>query len=202
MRASKRLALSVLAAGILLLPACNDGHINFLGYTSEPTYDCGIRTVYVPIPQNVTFRRGLEFDLKRAIDREIELKTPFRVASSPDNADTELAVKIVARNKSVVVFNQLNEVRDAETTLTAEVVWRDLRPNRFGDVLNPSPLDRGVRPPPGPLDPLAPPPAPKPVPINAVSSFIPEVGGSITTAEKQMVDRMAVQIVSMMERPW
>ena len=202
MRASKRLALSVLAAGILLLPGCNDGHLNFLGYTSAPNYDCNIRTVYVPIPQNVTFRRGLEFDLKRAIDREVELKTPFRVASSPDNADTELAVKIVARSKNVVVFNQLNEVRDAETTLTAEVVWRDLRPNRVNDVLNPSPLDRDVRPPPGPLDPLAPPPAPKPVPINAVSSFIPEVGGSLTTAEKQMVDRMAVQIVSMMERPW
>jgi len=200
-QARMRLTLLLLATSALLLAACNDGHLTFLGYTSAPPYDCSIRTVYVPIPQNVTFRRGLEFDLKRAIDREIEDKTPFRVASSPDYADTELTVKIVARSKAVVVFNQLNEVRDAETTLTAEVVWRDLRPNRVGDVLNQPPPGREPLPT-GPLDPLAPPAAPKPVPVNSVSSFIPEVGGSLTSAEKQMVDRMAVQIVSMMERPW
>src|SRR5207253_5829534 len=84
-----RLAACVVAAGSFLLPACNDGHLNVLGYTSEPPYDCSIQTVYVPIPQNLTYRRGLEFDLKRAIDREIESKTPYRVSSNPDNADTE-----------------------------------------------------------------------------------------------------------------
>src|SRR5687768_2229527 len=108
----KRVGFCVVAAAALTLPACNEGHLNLLGYTTEPPYDCSIQTVYVPIPQNVTFRRGLEFELKRAIDREIESKTPYRVTSNPDTADTELTTKIISRTKNVINFNQNNEVRD------------------------------------------------------------------------------------------
>ena len=38
----------------------SDGHFRFAGYTTEPNYDPSIHTVYVPMAQNVTFRRGLE----------------------------------------------------------------------------------------------------------------------------------------------
>jgi hypothetical protein len=38
--------------------------------------------------------------------------------------------------------------------------------------------------------------------IQSTSSFIPELGESLTTAEKFNVDKLAVQIVSMMEIPW
>jgi hypothetical protein len=38
--------------------------------------------------------------------------------------------------------------------------------------------------------------------VQSVASFIPELGESITTAEKKNVDRLAIQIVSMMESPW
>ena len=196
----RRLASCVVAAGTFLLPACKDGHLDVFGYTSEPPYDCSIQTVYVPIPRNLTYRRGLEFDLKRAIDREIESKTPYRVSSNPDNADTELFCKIIGRTKNVVVLNQNNEVRDAETTLAVEVTWKDLRLGHVGDVLTKPPL-------PGQaeiavVDPLTPPPAPAPLLITVPSNFVPELGGSITTAEKQMVDRLAVEIVSKMEKRW
>jgi hypothetical protein len=189
----------IVIVAALTLPACNAGHLNLWGYTTEPPYDCNIQTVYVPIPQNVTFRRGLEFELKRAIDREIESKTPYRVTSNPDAANTELVAKIISRTKNVINFNQNNEVRDAETTLAVEVLWRDLRAGRAGDVVNPPPppgtAPLGMVDVPAPL-------APVPMLITAAGNFIPELGGSITTAEKQMIDRIAVQIVSMMERPW
>lgn len=194
----KRVPCCAVAAVALVLPGCNEGHLNVLGYTTEPPYDCNIRTVYVPIPHNVTFRRGLEFELKRAIDREIESKTPFRVTSSPDNADTELLTKIVSRTKNVINFNQNNEVRDAETTLAVEVLWRDLRGGQFGDMVNTPPGTAPL----GMTDATPAPPAPAPTIITAPSNFIPELGGSLTSAEKQMIDRIAVQIVSMMERPW
>jgi hypothetical protein len=45
------------------------------------------------------------------------------------------------------------------------------------------------------------PPAP-PVLIQSTASFIPELGGSITTARQKNVNSLAVQIVSMMEVPW
>jgi hypothetical protein len=39
-------------------------------------------------------------------------------------------------------------------------------------------------------------------PVRATAYFRPELGESITTAQQRNVDRMAVQIVSMMEKPW
>ncbi len=201
---AQRLAACVLAAAGLLLSGCQDGHFTFLGYTTEPNYDGGIQTVYVPIPQNITFRRGLEFDLHRALVREIEAKTPFKTVSSRDKADTELLAKIVIRTKSVINWNQLGEVREAETTLGVEVTWADLRPGHVGESLC-KPAVEGPRPPAGPqapLDPLAPVPPPPPVLVTVPSAFISELGGSLTSAEKQMVDRLAVQIIAMMEKPW
>ena len=192
--------LALVALALALLPGCAnwDGHFCLFGYTTRPLYDLGIRTVRVPIFKNFTFRRGLEFQLTEAVVREIESKTPYKVAQDCD-ADTELIGTIVGRSKAVINYNQLAETREAPTTLTVEVVWRDLRAGHGGEVLS--------LPVPGkPGDPPPPPPAPgapvPPVLVQSLGTFIPELGGSLTTAEKENVDRLAVQIVSMMEKPW
>ena len=192
---------ALIALAVALLPGCAswDGHFCLFGYTTRPTYDLGIRTVRVPIFKNFTFRRGLEFQLTEAVVREIESKTPYKVVQEADCADTELIGTVVGRSKAVVNYNQLAETREAQTTLSVEVVWRDLRPGRSGEILS-LPL-------PGkPGDPLPPPPAPgapvPPVLVQSLATFIPELGGSLTTAEKENVDKLAVQIVSMMEKPW
>jgi hypothetical protein len=197
----------MMIAGVLLsCGACDGGgHFTILGYTTRPNYDTQIHTVRVPIFGNATFRRGLEFDLTQAVVREIEAKTPFKVVSGNCDADTELTGTIVSVNKNVINRNQLNEVREAETVLGVEVLWRDLR---TGEVLSRPKWGPGApTPPPTPSvnPPLGgPPPQPKAPTtlVTSVGNFIPEVGGSITTAEKQNVDRLAVQIVSMMEKPW
>jgi hypothetical protein len=38
--------------------------------------------------------------------------------------------------------------------------------------------------------------------VQSIGGFIPELGQSITTAQQQNVNRLAIQIVSMMEKPW
>jgi hypothetical protein len=43
---------------------------------------------------------------------------------------------------------------------------------------------------------------PPPVLVQSIASFIPELGESITTAQQKNVNRLAIQIVSMMESPW
>jgi hypothetical protein len=199
---SRRLSVSLVAFAALLLPlvGCGwDGHFCILGYTTQPMYDRGIRSVRLPIFKNITMRRGIEFDLTEAVKNQILTKTPYTIVQNGDEADTELIGTIVGRTKAVINYNQVGETREAETTLTVEVVWRDLRPGRCGDVL--SLPARG-----NPGDPLPPPPPPgavlPPVIVQSLGSFIPELGGSLTTAEKQNVDRLAVQIVSMMEKPW
>jgi hypothetical protein len=200
------LAVSALA---LVLPACEwDGHFTVLGYTTRPNYDPNIHTVYVPIFKNKTVWRGLEFELTEAVVREIHAKTPFRVVSDRAEADTELTGTIVSYNKAIINRNQLNEVREAETTLSVEVFWRNIR---TGEILSqprkpgeppPVALPAVVQPPPVAGAPVPPvPPAPV-VAITSVAGFIPELGGSITTARQDNVNRLAVQIVSMMEKPW
>jgi hypothetical protein len=190
---------------LLLLAGCGwDGNFTILGYTTQPNYATNIHTVRVPIFANSTYRRGIEFDLTRAVIREIEAKTPYKVVGEGCAADTELSGKIISLNKNVINRNQLNEVREAETDLTVEIVWRDLR---TGEILSkPRPAPGTPPPPPPPLPPGAPldapPPPPPPVIVQSAGDFIPELGQSITTAMQQNLDRLAVQIVSMMEKPW
>jgi hypothetical protein len=186
----------------LLLPACNwDGHFDVLGYTTRPNYDTSIHTVYVPIFKNMSYRRGLEDDLTRAVIREIESKTPFRVVACEAGADSILVGTVIIRNKVINNYNQFNEVRDVDVTLAAEINWRDLRPGHTGETLSQPRPGRPGDPPPD-LPPGAPKPPGPPVLVQAIGNFIPEVGGSVTTAEQIAVNRLAVQIVSMMEKPW
>jgi Lipopolysaccharide-assembly len=190
-----------------LLTGCAGGHLNFLGYTTRPNYDEGIRTVYVPIFQNRLFQagpfRGLEFTLTEAVQREIEARTPYKVVSYREGADTELLGTIVSQPKNVILRNQQNEVREAEIVLGVEVIWRDLR---CGDVLS-QPKPPGSEPPPEVFDPANPPPpgaqpVPRPVLVNAQTTLIPEVGQSVASTLQRNADKLAVQIVNMMERPW
>ena len=220
--------LLLLAVSALLLPSCNwDGNFTVLGYTTKPQYPDHIRTIYVPIFKNLTMWRGLEFDLTRAVIREIEAKTPYKVVSSPFCADSQLSGTIVSLNKNVINRNQLNEIREAETTLAVEIVWKDLR---SGEILSrprppatantsippipaptltpgmpvPETAEGGIRPPdyvpPGTA--IGPAAVPPPVLVQSIASFIPELGESITTAQQKNVNRLAIQIVSMMESPW
>lgn len=216
------------------MPACQgNGQFSLLGYTTEPNYNRAIHTVYVPVFQNLTLRRGWEFDLTRAVIREIEAKTPYKVVSNREAADTELTGTIIGIDKLLVNRNQLNEVREAEMTLTVEVIWRDLH---TGEILSGRSITPGepIAPAIGPIEPLGPgaappamgvspatqpltpeigpplpppeegvvPPVQPPVLVQSIATFIPELGESITTASKFNVDRLAVQIVSMMEAPW
>lgn len=228
-----RWAAVVLAAIVLCLPACENGHFCLLGYTTQPNYDTNIHTVYVPIFENRTFRKGIEYDLTRAVVRAIEQYTPYKVVSNCDKADTELLGKVITFNKGILNRNQLNEVREAETVLMVEVVWRDKRTGEIltgparqpGEFLPPAPiLDLETGPPqpialgvgapaaplpPKPGDPAAAvplvpgvPPPPPPALVSSYNTFIPELGGSITTSEKGNIDKLAVHIVSMMEKPW
>ncbi len=219
-----RRGIRALAAACLavLLPACTqDGHFTVLGYTTQPNYNCEIRTVRVPIFKNYTFRRGLEFDLTREVVKQIEQKTPYKVVGEGESADTELVGTITLAGKNIINRNQLNEVREAETNLAVELVWRDLRsgeilsrprdaaeapvvlavPPQPSSVVGPVPPPAALLSPP-PEEPAGPPKPPPVVIVQSLATFIPELGESIATAYQKNVQRLATQIVAMMEAPW
>jgi hypothetical protein len=138
-----RRAFGVLAvaAVVLALPACEGGHFCLLGYSSKPNYNRDIHTIYVPIFKNRTFRRGLEFDLTRVVVREIEQKTPYKVVSDCNCADTELIGTIISAQKTIVNLNPENEVRESEFTVGVEIIWRD---RRTGEILSKPTVPRDI----------------------------------------------------------
>ena len=211
---SRRTALAALfGGGAAAAAGCTSGgHFGMLGYSTAPNYDPSIQTVYVPIFKTrileTTPYRGMEFTLTRKVMDAIESKTPMKVLSDPDGADTELQGTIVGLSKLLVNRTPFNEVRELALYLSCEIVWHDLRPGREGKILtNPRHRDGEVPPPGFQFDAENPPlPAkpdrPRPVQISANGRGIPEVGESSTTALQMAIDRLAVKVVSAMEQPW
>ena len=145
-------------------------------------YPSDIKTVFVPIFESDSFRRNLGERLTEAVVKEIELKTPYKVVGNP-NADSILTGRITMDRKGVLFNNSTGDVREAEMVMTVKVNWA----NRKGDLISranafavPSELAT----------------------ISAVAHDVPEYGRSVATTQQQAIDRLARQIVALMESPW
>jgi hypothetical protein len=272
---TRRSMLLALAGAGLAVPACdfsqlfswNDGKPVIFGYGTAPNFDRRYKTVRVKVFKNATFWSavpvpGLEEQLTEAIVHQIEQITPYKVDNG--DADTELSGSILSFVQVALNYNQLNEIRDVETTMSCVVAWKDLRTGKFLS----SPQQRNVEPPPpagllpGQQDPLnqataapgslqtmelsaapispagnpatlaqtSPPPsaAGNPVPgqtnapgapggapaapgiavplegvlVRSIANYRPEIGESLATAQQTNCNRMAEQIVNMMECAW
>jgi hypothetical protein len=152
------------------------------GYTVGHQFQSDVHSVHVPIFKSKSFRRGIEMQLTEAVIKRIQLETPFKVTSEED-AETRLLGKINDVKKSVLGKNQFDDARELNVTYIVDVTWEDLR---TGKVLahNEVPM------------------APEMVQFTSQASFAPEVGQSLATATQQAMDRMASDIVNMMQTPW
>jgi hypothetical protein len=162
-------------AGLLMtLPGC--------GYMVGNNFARDVKTVSVPIFQNNSNRRGLEFQLTEAVQSEITKRTPYRLAKGAD-ADTRLTGKIVSVSKNVLGETRYDDPRELQMTMMVEVKWEDLR---TGQVLAQQEM---------PLSPDA-------IPMTSQSEMAPEVGQSLATAIDEAMQQMARKIVNLMETPW
>jgi hypothetical protein len=145
-------------------------------------YAPDVATVYVPMIESDSYRRDLGERLTEAVVKEILLKTPYTVVSTPD-ADSVLSARLVSDTRRTLIENAFDDPRLAETELRAEVTWLNRR--RL------------------PIVPMqAMPVPPQLVLINQTSNLIPEAGQSVATSQQQAIERLAQQIVSTMEAPW
>src|SRR4051794_5888446 len=145
-------------------------------------YPPDIQTVYVPVFESNSFRRGLSEWLTEAVIKEIEAKTPYKVVGTPQ-ADSVLTGKLISDTKRVVIEDRFDQPREVEANLAVEVRWV----NRKGDLINGStsvPLPQDL------------------VVLSAPGTQVAEFGQSITTAQLQSIQRLSTQIVSLMEMPW
>jgi hypothetical protein len=194
----------------LAVAGCQSGHVNVLGYTTKPNFDPEIRSIYVPMFKNIALQttphRGLEVDITQAVVKEISTRTPMKIVTDPERADTELLGTLMKIEKTQLNRNQQNAVREAEITLTVTVVWRDLRDGR---VLSNRRPPRPTEAPIPQFDPTLPPKpeenvreTPYAVTLTASGRVLPELGETTATADQMAVNQLAKQIVNMMESPW
>ena len=148
---------------------------------ADSLYPPDIRTVYVPVFESASFRRHLGERLTEAVIKEIQLKTPYKVVGSPD-ADSVLSGMITSESKRLVVENPFDEPRQSEVLLSVQVSWVDRRGGM---------LQHGAVPVP-----------PAVATIDQSAKLTPEVGQSVATAHQEAIERLAEQIVGLMENPW
>lgn len=145
-------------------------------------YAPDVTTVYVPMIDSDSYRRDLGERLTEAVVKEIELKTPYKVVSTPD-ADSILSARLITDTRRTLIENAFDDPRLLETELRAEVTWLNRR--RL------------------PIVPMqAVPVPPHLVEISQTSTLLPESGQSVATTQQQAIERLAQQIVSTMEAPW
>ena len=70
-----------------------------------------INTVSVPIFENDTYRRGLEYQLTEAVQKEIQTRTPYRLARGTD-AEIRTGVEITLRDIATTLNNRGVKIED------------------------------------------------------------------------------------------
>jgi hypothetical protein len=107
---------------------------------------------------------------------------PYKVVGSP-NADSILTGRIVKDTKRVLIESITDDPRAVEIAMHVRVNWADSR----GDLIR-EPLVLEI--------------PPNLVRIGQSAALIPEAGQSIATAQQEVIEALAEQIVSTMEMPW
>lgn len=177
LRCASKFALLLASVSLAYLQGC-------AGYQfgSRTLYNPNIRTVHIPIVRNESWRHDVGVQLTEAIQKAVELNTPYKVIGDP-NADSTLTCRVTSQTKRTVTEARTDEPRAVETLVTVELTWTDrqgnlLMENRF-------------------------------VPQGEFAyyfiqgmDFVPEGGQSIATAQQRVVERLADQVVRQMESRW
>ncbi|MGN6544607.1 MAG: LptE family protein [Aureliella sp.] len=180
-RAAKAVALLIAA---LLAPVAGVSIAGCAGYQvgAASLYRSDVRTIYVPIIRNDTWRPELGVELTEALQKAIQQRTPFRLVNDP-SADSVLTCRVVDETKRVITETRNDDPRALRAKLTVQLTWVD----RQGNVLM---ENRFI-----PSDDVA-------FLFSQSVDFVPEAGQSISTAYLRAIQRLADEIVGQMEVRW
>lgn len=156
------------------------------GYNVGPRglYDDKIETIFVPTVEADTYRAAFGERLTEAICKKITEQTPYSLAG-PDEADATLSARLVSETQSVSAFNRYNDTRQKSANLSVVAVLR----TRRGDVVlsETAPLlltsDGGAN-------------------VSSQGYLVAEMGQSNATAQQEAIDKIADQIVGLLESGW
>ena len=153
------------------------GGLTSCGYRYAEVYPTGYATVAVPVFENQTFEREVAYDLTEAVIKEIEQRTPYKVADA-SRADTLLrgtVTKVERRSLSRTPIGGLPQ--EVEVEITIDFDWEDQR--RGGTLVS----RRG---------------------FTTVGRFVPTqpVGEDFSRGRQAAADRIARDVVSALRSDW
>jgi hypothetical protein len=163
------LLASVALVTLALAPGC--------GYTTKQVFPEQVQSIYLPIFQNRSFYRGVEFDLTEALAKEIELRTPYKIAQQ-GAADSTLTGTIVSVDQTRLSRTRPGGLpQEMEVRVVVDLDWKD---GRTGKIIR---QRRG---------------------LTAAGRYIPvrKAGEQYQTGQHEAVDRMAQEIVAVMRGDW
>ena len=103
--------------------------ISGCGYTTKSLISRKINSIYIPIFENSTFRRGLEFDLTKAVKDEIMSKTKLRIAQK-DNSDTILTGEITKVTETMLSSDLADNIVESRVSIYVNIKLVDRRTGR------------------------------------------------------------------------
>lgn len=148
--------------------------ISGCGYTSKSLISRKINSIYIPIFENETFRRGLEFDLTTAVKDEIMSKTKLRIVRK-DSADTILTGKIVKVTEGMLSSNVADDIVESRITIYVDIKLVDRRTGRT--LID----EKGLK---------------------QSAEYIVRRGENIKTASQESLTKLAETIIYQLEEKW
>lgn len=149
---------------------------------NQSLYRSDVKTVYIPMIRNDSFRPDLGVRLTEAIQKQLELRTPYKIVTR-ELADSTLTCRITSDSKRVITETTTDEPRALEEIVNVEAVWIDRRgmvlmENRFL------------------------PPGETALLFTQGVDFVPEAGQTLISAQQRAIERLADSIVGQMETRW
>jgi len=163
--------------GTLIMTMLVGTMLSGCGYTIRAPFDKSVKTVFVPVFRTQSYRRDLNLNLCEMVQKEIMQRSPYKVVGRPEGADTILEGTINFADKNTVVENPFNLPRELNATISVVVKWTHNPPTEAEKSKPPTTVAETV-------------------------NFVPEVGETALTAFYRVNQRLAAQIVDMMEQPW
>ena len=152
------------------------GCSGFEGYSNESMFAEDVQSVYVEMFDNESFRRGVEYKLTEAVSKRIEAETPYKIVSNRSRADTLISGYITSAGEATLVAErETGRSLEKDVDLSAVVSWKNLK---TGELL----ID-GTQ-------------------VSASASYSEWQNQSFDYASSVAVNKLAQQIVELMEKPW
>ncbi len=148
------------------------------GYTLRPPFNKTIKTVYLPTFKSTRFRRDLNLQLTEMVKTEIQNRTPFTVVGSPEGADATLQGVVSFDDKTLMLVNPDNLPRQLQATMYVTVSFTDNRTGITTTTKAPASM------------------------VAEISQFFPEIGETASLGFQKAMQKLARDVVNMMEDPW